>query len=353
MILDRLKISFIGFIIKLSIIIIVPILLIVFIFDNNIYADSNKNVYLNSNKYSLKRGEEFIVTLNADNVAFGAFTTYINFDKDKIEFVSGPENINVKENEIIYVWFDKSGGSSSKKDVLGEFKFKAKKEGTITITCFGDFYDNNGEKLDINFKEVRFFINDDKKENENKSTDERNIIVSEDLEESSFDSKSSTFLETLEVEDVILYPNFDNSNYEYNGQVSVDTSDINILAIPENEKASVNIKKSKLKEGNNKIIVVVTSEDKRYSKEYILNIYKRNSIEEKEYLEYKEKNNERLEKAYDIAYTINENDEDNIAFLENAQVEDFNFFQIIGVLTLLLVLIAIIFFNKKYRNGKK
>ena len=351
MILDRLKISFIGFIIKLSIIIIVTILLIVFFFNNNSYADSNKNVYLKSDKYSLKVGEEFIVTLNADNVAFGAFTTYINFDKDKIEFVSGPENINVKENEIIYVWFDKSGGSTSKKDILGEFKFKAKKEGTITITCFGDFYDNNGLKLDINFKEVVFFINDDKKENKN--TGERNIIISEDLEESSFDSKSSTFLETLEVEDVILYPNFDNSNYEYNGQVSVDTSDINILAIPENEKASVNIKKSKLEEGNNKIIVVVTSEDKRYSKEYILNIYKRNSIEEKEYLEYKEKNNERLEKAYDIAYTINENDEDNIAFLENAQVEDFNFFQIIGVLTLLLVLIAIIFFNKKYRNGKK
>ena len=351
MILDRLKISFIGFIIKLSIIIIVTILLIVFFLNNNSYADSNKNVYLKSDKYSLKVGEEFIVTLNADNVAFGAFTTYIDFDKDKIEFVSGPENINVKENEIIYVWFDKSGGSSSKKDVLGEFKFKAKKEGTITITCFGDFYDNNGEKLDINFKEVVFFINDDKKENKN--TGERNIIISEDLEENSFDSKSSTSLETLEVEDVILYPNFDNSNYEYNGQVSVDTSDINILAIPENEKASVNIKKSKLKEGNNKIIVVVTSEDKRYSKEYILNIYKRNSIEEKEYLEYKEKNNERLEKAYDIAYTINENDEDNIAFLENAQVEDFNFFQIIGVLTLLLVLIAIIFFNKKYRNGKK
>ena len=351
MILDRLKINFLGFIIKLNIIIIVTILLIVFFLNNNSYADSNKNVYLKSDKYSLKVGEEFIVTLNADNVAFGAFTTYIDFDKDKIEFVSGPENINVKENEIIYVWFDKSGGSSSKKDVLGEFKFKAKKEGLITITCFGDFYDNNGEKLDINFKEVVFFINDDKKENKN--TGERNIIISEDLEENSFDSKSSTSLETLEVEDVILYPNFDNSNYEYNGQVSVDTSDINILAIPENEKASVNIKKSKLKEGNNKIIVLVTSEDKKYSKEYILNIYKRNGIEEKEYLEYKEKNNERLEKAYDIAYTINENDEDNIAFLENAQVEDFNFFQIIGVLTLLLVLIAIIFFNKKYRNGKK
>lgn len=351
MILDRLKISFIEFIIKLIIIIIVPILLIVFFLNNNSYAVSNKNVYLKSDKYSLKVGEEFLVTLNADNVAFGAFTIYINFDKDKIEFVSGPENINVKENEIIYVWFDKSGGSSSKKDILGEFKFKAKKEGLITITCFGDFYDNNVEKLDINFKEVRFFINDDKKENKN--TGERNIIISEDLEENSFDSKSSTSLETLEVEDVILYPNFDNSNYEYNGQVSVDTSDINILAIPENEKASVNIKKSKLKEGNNKIIVVVTSEDKKYSKEYILNIYKRNSIEEKEYLEYKEKNNERLEKAYDIAYTINENDEDDIAFLENAQVEDFNFFQIIGVLTLLLVLIAIIFFNKKYRNGKK
>ena len=351
MILDRLKISFIGFIIKLNIIIIVTILLIVFFLNNNSYADSNKNVYLKSDKYSLKVGEEFIVTLNADNVAFGAFTTYINFDKDKIEFVSGPENINVKENEIIYVWFDKSGGSSSKKDVLGEFKFKAKKEGTITITCFGDFYDNNGEKLDINFKEVVFFINDDKKENKN--TGERNIIISEDLEENSFDSKSSTFLETLEVEDVILYPNFDNSNYEYNGQVSVDTSDINILAIPENEKASVNIKKSKLEEGNNKIIVLVTSEDKKYSKEYILNIYKRNSIEETEYLEYKEKNNERLEKAYDIAYTINENDEDNIAFLENAQVEDFNFFQIISVFILLIVVIIIIFFNKKYRNGKK
>ena len=47
MILDRLKINLLEFIIKLIIIIIVPILLIVIIFDNNIYADSNKNVYLN------------------------------------------------------------------------------------------------------------------------------------------------------------------------------------------------------------------------------------------------------------------------------------------------------------------
>lgn len=367
MLLDKFKINLQDVIIKIINIIFLSILIIIFVLNYNVYATSNKNVYLNSDKYSLKENEEFYVKLNIDDTNLGAFTAYINFDKDKVDFISGPENINVKEDEIIYVWFNKKNESDLNKDVLGKFKFRAKGKGLATITCFGDFYDNNANKLEINFKEVSFFINSDeiesndesKKEDENISINknkERNITNGEDLENNSFTSKSSTSLETLAVENVILYPNFDNTVYEYNGQVSVDTDDINILAVPENENANVDIlRKEDLKEGNNKISVIVTSEDKKYKKEYIINIYKRNDAEEKKYIEYKNKNKERLEEAYDIAYTINDksNDSLNNKFINILVDKNINISQIVALLFLLSISVISIFGIRKLVKSKK
>lgn len=330
--------------------------IIIILLSSKTNASSQKSVYLKSDKYSLKENEEFEITLNIEDSSVGAFTSYINFNMEKIEFISGPENINVKDGEIIYVWFDKEGGNNPKNDVLGKFKFKAKESGLITITCSGDFYDSKGSKIDTNFNEEQVYINSNISNNLKNKQIKSNEDFESNLNEDNYiqDMKLNTNLETLAIENVILYPNFDNTVFEYNAQISNTEDDINILAIPENENAKVEIiKEDKLKEGNNKIIILVTSENKKASRKYIINIYKRNEEEEMEYIEYINKNKERLEEAYDIAYTINEDDLDNNSIIEDLLGKRENGSQIIALLSLFSIILIVLFAYRKLEKSKK
>ncbi len=105
----------------------------------------------------------------------------------------------------------------------------------------------------------------------------------------------NTNLETLSIENELLNPPFDNNITNYNLEVSNDKNNVNLLAIPENEKAKVNINGLKeLKEGNNLIQVTVISESNRVRKTYKINIYKRNLDEEKKYIQEKNSNEQKL-----------------------------------------------------------
>ena len=74
----------------------------------------------------------------------------------------------------------------------------------------------------------------------------------------------NTNLETLAIEDVYLYPPFSNEITEYNTEISKDINNLNILAIPENENATVKIEKENtLKVGDNIITIYVTAQDRK------------------------------------------------------------------------------------------
>ena len=97
-------------------------------------------------------------------------------------------------------------------------------------------------------------------------------------------TKANTNLETLAVEYYTLSPDYNSNVTNYNVEVSNLTNDLNILAIPEDEDANVQISGNKdLKTGNNQITISVTAENGKTKKNYYINVSKRNEDEEKKY----------------------------------------------------------------------
>ena len=94
--------------------------------------------------------------------------------------------------------------------------------------------------------------------------------------------KANANLETLAIENVTLEPEFINDIYQYHAIVSNTTENLNILAIPEKQNAKVEIAGGeKLKIGNNLINVRVIAENGYTTKQYKVNIYRRNEEEQK------------------------------------------------------------------------
>ena len=79
---------------------------------------------------------------------------------------------------------------------------------------------------------------------------------------------------------------------------------LNLFAVPENEKASVEINgKENLQEGNNLVTIMVTASNGFTKRVYQLEAYRRNLEEEKAYQEEQLKRKENLENAYKIEQT--------------------------------------------------
>ena len=163
---------------------------------------------------------------------------------------------------------------------------------------------------------------------------------------------ANTNLETLAIKDVLLYPSFDNSVTNYNVEVSNDTYNITLLAIPEDEEASVDIVKSDvLQEGNNEIKITVTAKNNYTKKDYIINVYKRNDAEEIEYQEEQKKNQESLNNILEkTSTTIQSNDYNKQEYNEKQNETRNNIFYIIGIILFFTIILLI---NKKLKNKKR
>ena len=119
-------------------------------------------------------------------------------------------------------------------------------------------------------------------------------------------------LENLAIEYAILSPEFNNQITRYNTQVANEINQLNILAIPENEKGKVEILgNNNLNEGNNKIEIKVTAPNGFTQRVYEIDVYKRNRQEEKIYNQEVAKVQQRLEDAYSVNKTLSRNNNGN------------------------------------------
>ena len=403
---------------------------------NNIYARTNGNVYLSSNKQEVNIGQKIEISINIEGFNTSAYDFELYFDNDKLEFLENAndkDNINVINNKINYIWFDRSGND----EVTGNiktFKFKAKKEGIVTFSLNGNFYTNKAQEVDTSFNNLQVNItssNNNKsilQKQEEEETGESNnrsnsklqnlrlnieglvpefnkdvfdyyltinnninnleiltvpenknskieITGNENLREglniikvqiTSEDNTSSTSyiinvtktnniedantnLETLAIQNYLLYPNFDNTVTNYNVEVANDTDNINLLAIPEDEEAKVEIDKNdKLQEGNNTIKITVTAKNNFTKKVYNINVYKRNENEEKEYKLEQEENKELLN---NIQRTSTSKEDNNNQIQTEEQNKDI--YLIVTLIILLIILIFTIVFFKIRRSKKK
>lgn len=317
---------------------------------NKVFAYTDVQVNLSSDKNTAKDGEEIELILSLENAKTAAFTSYIYFDNSYFEYVKGPKMSNLDNNHIIYVWYDENGVGDSKDGELARFTFRAKKDGSTSFNVNGEFFDEDGDLIDVNFNDVEISI-----EELIEDSAENVKSVSEDV-----DDNSNTNLETLSVENMLLYPKFDNNVTSYNFEVPNDVVNLNILAIPENEKAIVQVNGgTDLKEGDNRININVIAENGNTKKVFSLNAYRRNQSEEKVYLKDQEENKEKLEEIYNTQKSIdvvevNDNREETVLEnLKNPGVQESNLwtFVVIGIgIGIILVVIIIVF---GYKHSKK
>lgn len=379
---------------KIYKLLIIIILFLIYIINYyGIYANTTGTVYLDSNNDIIDIDEEVEISINISNFKTSAYTAYLYFDDSKFEFISGPDNINVDENRIIYVWYDEQGGNGAKTEKLENFVFKAKEKGLATFNIEGDFYTEKGQEVGVEFKEKQVQIGKEEtilekqaKEEVGINKDSNNsnlqnlrlniegivpefetdiynyyLTVNSDVEDIevlataensesevkitgddklenglnqiivqviSPDKKSNssylinvtktddlesanTNLETLAIEDILLYPAFDTNVTNYTAEVSNSLENINLLAIPENESAEVEIiKEDVLQEGNNQIKIIVTASNGYTTREYNINVYKRNSEEETEYQKEQQENQNKLNEIYEVLKTSNNQSEE-------------------------------------------
>lgn len=414
------------------------------IFCNYSFAESKANVFLISNKSTIRKGEEIEISVNIENNTISAYDLNLYFDTDKFEYIKEDELSNLKDDHIISLWYDDTGGSNPKTGIIKTFKFRAKEDGTGYFIVNGNFYTKNGQKINTSFRETSVEIKENiiqeriTKEGtetnpsnsslqglslniegitpEFKSdvykyyvtvpTSINNILVTVtpsnkdanvtvtgntnlknglniiNINVTSYDNtnttnyeiyvtktddkdSTNTNLETLAIENTLLNNIFDNSVTNYNIEVGNNVDSLNILAIPEDESASVEISKSNtLQEGNNIIKVTVIAKNGFSKKEYIINVYKRNEKEEQSYNQEQEDNKNKLNSIYETEKTSNEqikeqqNQEEVI--IENKETQENKTTKsikdiviIISLLIFILLIgISVIWYKKKRQNRK-
>lgn len=111
-----------------------------------------------SDKQTIKKDEEINIKIQISDTPIAACTLEIYFDWAKLEYIKGPENSNYSNNRIIYTWVSSTGKDQQGIEVEG-FKFKVLQEENTNIAVFGEFYNEQGEKIEIGNSNIELKTN--------------------------------------------------------------------------------------------------------------------------------------------------------------------------------------------------
>lgn len=419
---------------KIKKIYILILLFLMFILKTNIssaeaiISSAEAMLVISSDKTKVEAGEEINVSIELKSVKVASFTLEIYWDTTRLEYINGPQNSNNLSNRILYSWISDNG--ENKDNILIDgFKFKAIQDGTANIVATGEFYNSNGELLDINdnnleikignFNEQAALLNEIQ---ENVSSDNTNLSVlrlnhegispdfNKDIREyyfiantsidnlevtaipenskstvtvtgnynlilgentidikveSEYKTKTSIYkiyvtrtdnidaananLETLAIREGTLTPEFSNNMTQYQVEIPNGIENINILAIPQIENATVKILgNDKINVGDNKIQVIVTAENGTTIKKYYINVHRRSETEEKEYHIEEELQAKKLSSIMQED-NVEEKIENNNQF-EETELNNTNILLIIIVAIILIVIVAFLVYKHKFRK---
>ena len=250
---------------------ILTILIIFFnLFINISNAVNETNIYLKSNKDIFEKEEIIEITLYMESNEVASFYIELNFDNTKLEYIKETEKSNLIDNKVIYLWYDETGGQKPKTGELVTFKFKVKNTGIATFTIDGEFYNKEGQNIDTKFEGCQIQIGKEQAKLEEQAKNVQDTDI----------SKENAKLQILRINNLGITPAFDRNIFNYYLTVSNNISEIEVLAIAENSRATVEITgNTNLKEGLNVIDIKVISEDKTKTNNYTIEVTKTSNIE--------------------------------------------------------------------------
>ena len=239
-------------------------LFIIIIVNLPIYSLAEDNLKINADKENINLNENFKIYVNIGNIDVASYTLNIYFDNTKVEYISGSDNTNVINNRIINIWYDETGGKNTKNNQeIAVFEFKAKEMGIASFYLGGELFDNNANKIQVNNSYTNINISEESK----------NTRTSENIKQT-----NNSMLKIMRLDKEGIIPEFSPDIKEYYFTTDLSTNSLNITAIPEAENSKVSIiGNENLKEGLNKILIEVTSNDNTSKSVYVINVTKTNN----------------------------------------------------------------------------
>lgn len=234
-------------------------------FFSKVEAISDNLLQTEQTQYQL--GETINISLNREELSCAAMDATLYYDASRLDYIAGPENVNVLENEIKFTWFDENGGQGKSNVSDITFEFSAKKEGKAVISLVGNFYDSTLKELVVPSQEVSLQIG----EQQNNQLQE--VITEEEGQEQSSEEKGNAKLASLRISEEGLSPYFSPDEKNYIFVTDQNITSLGITAIPQNKKASVHVQgNSNFKMGENIITIEVIAEDKTQKEEYSIQV---------------------------------------------------------------------------------
>lgn len=227
-------------------------------------ATNDLNLKTDSSEISIEQTFKLYIDIG-ENINVSAYTLNLHFDKEKVEYIKGPENSNLIEDTVISIWYDETGGYKPKSnEQIAVYEFKAINKGEALFNLSCDFYDSKGNNLNINntYEKIKII-----------EPEEEKMIINEGED-------NNSLLKIMRLNEEGITPMFSPEITNYYFITNSDTNELEVTAIPEATNAKVNIKGNKnLKEGLNKISIEVTSRDGTSKTTYNINVTKTNNIE--------------------------------------------------------------------------
>lgn len=154
-------------------------------------------------------------------------------------------------------------------------------------------------------------------------------------------------LETLAIRQGVLEPEFDSNMTKYKVEIANSIDKIDILAVPQKEKATVKIiGNGEMKEGDNQVQVVVLAENGTTNKKYDVIVHRRNQQEEQK---YEEERNYQAERLSTILEEEKENEQKNNEEVKNKS----NMLFIVILISILAIVFSVFIYRHKFKNGNK
>jgi len=252
-------------------------------------------------------GNEFTISANLSGASVASLSVRIGVDTSKVEYVSGPASSSFRNGTAIYTWTDPQGGLSPLTGgTIVTFRFRAKQTGTANFSVSGSFYDENEQTVTPSFSGTGVSINPvptvapvQPTQNptpiptQNPSTqapivtdapnnnqpapvptqNTQNNNPGGNNYQGSVSSNASLKEMRIDVEGIT--PKFSKNITSYSVVVSNNINNINVVAIPEDNNATVDVSgNNNLIEGSNIITIGVTAPDRKTTKNYIINVTK-------------------------------------------------------------------------------
>lgn len=233
--------------------------------------EENLILKIENDKKEVYLDETFKIYIDIGNISVSAYTLNLYFDNSKLEYAEGAENTNILNNRIITIWYDEKGGINPKEnEQIAEFTFRAIEEGNINFNLSGEFFDKDGNVLNVNEANIQLKIKGIEESKDDNQEEKEDLTTSND-----------SSLKILRLSEEGIVPEFLPDIKDYYFVTSKDFTNLNITAIPNNSDANVRINgNDNLNEGINKITIDVTSKDKTSKSTYTINLTKTKNVED-------------------------------------------------------------------------